>query len=295
MLKRTLVFSSPMTLTLRNRQLVMAFKDTPDEKQTVPIEDIGIVLVEGQQVSVTIPLLNALVENGVQVVLCDKRCMPPSMLMGLNGGNTQGKTLRDQLDCAGPLRKRLWRQIVEAKTHNQARLLYKAELDGDALRQYWRNVKSGDTDNREGTAARLYFRKLSGGEFTRERAAPGINVLLNYGYAMLRAAVARAIVGSGLFPAIGIHHHHRLNAFPLADDLMEPFRPFVDETVYDLAMRGRTELTRETKGVLINVLYADTRHTDLTRPLSVGLSFTTASLVRCYAKDDTRLALPVLE
>lgn len=295
MLKRTLVFSSPMTLTLRNRQLVMAFKDTPDERQTVPIEDIGVVIIEGQQVVATVPLLTALADDGVAVVLCDKRYMPSTMLLSLNGGNTQGKTLREQIEAPEPLRKRLWQQIVEAKIHNQARLLDKAGLDGAQLRPYWQNVRSGDTDNREGAAARLYFRELFGPEFTRERDAPGLNALLNYGYAILRAATARALIGSGLIPAIGLHHHHRLNAFPLADDVMEPFRPFVDETVYDLAMRGRAEIDKETKAALAGTLYADTRYADLTRPLSVGLSFTTASLARCLARDETRLALPELE
>lgn len=295
MLKRTLVFSSPMTLTLRNRQLVMTFKDTPDERQTVPIEDIGVVIIEGQQVVATVPLLTALADDGVAVVLCDKRYMPSAMLLSLNGGNTQGKTLREQIEAPEPLRKRLWQQIVESKIHNQARLLDKAGLDGAQLRPYWQNVRSGDTDNREGTAARLYFRELFGPEFTRDRDAPGLNALLNYGYAILRAATARALVCSGLIPAIGLHHHHRLNTFPLADDVMEPFRPFVDETVYDLTMRGRAEIDKETKAALAGTLYADTRYADLTRPLSVGLSFTTASLARCLARDETRLALPELE
>lgn len=295
MLKRTLVLGSPMTVALRLSQIVITPKDAPDECRTVPIEDVGVVVIEGQQVSATVPLLNALVEGGVQVVLCDKRGMPSAMLQSLNGGNTQGKTLREQIAATEPLNKQLWRQIVESKVRNQARLLARVGQDGDALRPYYQNVKSGDTDNREGAAARLYFPLLFGPGFVRDRTLPGVNALLNYGYTILRAAVARALVSSGLFPAIGIHHHHRLNAFPLADDVMEPFRPFVDDIVYDLAQQGHLELDRTTKAALIRVLYADTRYADLVRPLSVGLSYTTASLARCYAREERTLVLPCLE
>ncbi len=294
MLKRTLVFSNPMYLSLKNRQLVMAYKDTPDETSTIPIEDIGVVLIEHQQVSMTMPLLNALSADNVQVVFCDNKGMPSSMLVGLDSNNTQGETLRNQIACGEVLKKQLWKQIVEAKIRNQAALLDKVGQRGDVLKPFYTNVKSGDTDNREGIAARIYFQHLYGADFVRDRTALGANSLLNYGYTILRAAVSRALVSSGLFPAIGIFHHNRSNAFPLADDMMEPYRPFVDEVVYDLAMQGRAELTKETKADLIMVLYADTCFENAMRPLSVGLSMTTASLARCYAKETNRLTLPVL-
>ncbi len=156
-------------------------------------------------------------------------------------------------------------------------------------------MKSGDTDNREGIAARVYFQHLFGGDFIRNREETGINTLLNYGYSILRAATCRAIVSSGLFPAIGIFHHNRSNAFPLADNLMEPYRPFVDEIVYDLAMHGKLELTKEIKGELISVLYADTLFKTIKHPLSVGLSMTTASLVKCLSKEQVKLSLPSLQ
>lgn len=294
MLKRTIVLSSAMSVSLRYGQLVITPTDRPEDKHTVPIEDMGMLLVEGKQITLTVPVMTALVEGGVQVVMCDKRGMPAAMLQSLNGGNTQCKTLHEQIDAAAPLNKQLWRQLVESKIHNQARLLNKTGDDGDILRPYYSNVKSGDPDNREGAAARLYFPRLFGADFVRDRTLPGVNALLNYGYTILRAAVARSLVSSGLFPALGIHHHHRLNAFPLADDVMEPFRPFVDDIVYDLALQGQLELDKETKAALIRVLYADTHYGDLLRPLSVGLSMTTASLVRCYAREEHTLALPVL-
>ena len=294
MLKRTLVFSNPVYLSLRNQQLVLAYKDDPEHTTTVPIEDIGVVVVEHQQVSITLPLLNALTENEVQVVFCNSKGMPSSMLLGFEGNNLQGETLRYQMACGEVLKKQLWKQIVESKIRNQSQLLDRVGQDGSCLRPYYSNVKSGDSDNREGIAARLYFQRLFGSDFIRDRSLPGVNALLNYGYTILRAAVSRAIVSSGLFPAIGIYHHNRSNAFPLADDIMEPYRPFVDEAVFDLLMQGNIELTKDTKAKLIMILYADTVFENVNSPLSVGLSMTTSSLVKCYAKETSKLSLPSL-
>ena len=294
MLKRTLVFSNPMTLSLKNCQLVLAYKDDPDNKVTIPIEDIGVVIIEHQQVSITIPLMNALVEGNVQVVMCNNRGMPSGMLQSFEGNNLQGENLRNQMGAGEVLKKQLWKQIVEAKIRNQAALLNKVAQEGDRLKQYYQNVKSGDADNREGIAARIYFSELFGESFVRDRTVPGINALLNYGYAILRAATARALVSSGLLPAIGIFHHNRSNAFPLADDVMEPYRPYVDEIVYDMAMQAKLDLTKDVKAELINVLYADTQFSRVTRPLSVGLTLTTASLSKCFAKEQTKLSLPFM-
>ena len=295
MLKRTLVFSNPINLSLKNQQIVIAYKDTPDEKTTVPIEDVGVVVLEHQQISITLPLINALTDNNVQLVICNNKGMPSSMLLNLDVNVTQGQTLRNQINTGEVLKKQLWKQIVERKIRNQANLLDKIGLDGNVLRPFYSNVKSGDTDNREGIAARIYFQELFGGDFVRERDASGINALLNYGYIVLRATVARSLVSSGLFPALGIFHHNRSNAFPLADDIMEPYRPYVDEVVYDLYKKGNTDLTKEVKGELINVLYADTHFDKIVRPLSVGLSMTSSSLAKCYAKEISKLSLPVLK
>lgn len=295
MLKRTLVFSNPMSLSLKNCQLVLAFKDDPDNKMTIPIEDIGVVIIENQQVSITVPLMNALIEGNVQVVVCNDRGMPSAMLQSLESNNLQGENLRNQMNAGEVMKKQLWKQIVEAKIRNQAALLNKVGQEGDILKQYYRNVKSGDSDNREGIAARVYFSELFGESFIRDRTLPGINALLNYGYTILRAATARALVSSGLLPAIGIFHHNRSNAFPLADDIMEPYRPYVDEIVYALSMQGKMELTKDVKADLIQVLYADTQFSKVIRPLSVGLTFTSSSLSKCFAKEQTRLSLPLMK
>ncbi|MBR6139973.1 MAG: type II CRISPR-associated endonuclease Cas1 [Prevotella sp.] len=292
MLKRTLVFSSPMILSLKNQQLVYAFKDTPNEKFTVPIEDVGVVLLENQQTNITLPLLNALAESEVQVVICNNKGMPSAMIQSMDSNNLQGETLRNQISCGEVLKKQLWKQVVEAKIKNQASLLNNIGEEGDILKPFYSNVRSGDVDNREGIAARIYFQHLFGDCFVRNRDEMGINALLNYGYSILRAATCRAIVSSGLLPAIGIHHHNRSNAYPLADDLMEPFRPFVDGVVYDLVTRGQMELTKEVKGELISVLYADTKYEKIIRPLSVGLSMTTASMVKCLSKELNTISLP---
>ena len=292
MLKRTLVFSSPMILSLKNQQLVYAFKDTPNEKLTVPIEDVGVVLLENQQTNITLPLLNALAESEVQVVICNNKGMPSAMIQNMDSNNLQGETLRNQISCGEVLKKQLWKQVVEAKIKNQASLLNNIGEEGNILKPFYSNVRSGDVDNREGIAARIYFQHLFGDCFVRNRDEMGINALLNYGYSILRAATCRAIVSSGLLPAIGIHHHNRSNAYPLADDLMEPFRPFVDGVVYDLVTRGQMELTKEVKGELISVLYADTKYEKIIRPLSVGLSMTTASMVKCLSKELNTISLP---
>lgn len=295
MLKRSLVFMHPATLSLRNGQMVIIRKELPDDKLTVPIEDIGLVMTNHAMVSLTIPLLNALTEQNVAVIFCNEKGMPASMLYNLQGNTTQGETLRNQLEAGEIFKKTLWKQIIEAKIKNQAALLNKMGKEGSILKPLYTNVKSGDSDNRESIAARLYWTTLFGRDFIRDRNIPGINSLLNYGYSVLRAAVTRALVSSGLFPALGIFHHHRSNAFPLSDDLMEPFRPFVDEIVFELTAQGEAELNTATKSRLIRVLYVDTYFSKVTRPLSVGLSMTMASLAKCYAKEQKKLVVPLLK
>ena len=295
MLKRTLVFSSPMQLSLRNAQLVASIKEAPNEQRTVPIEDIGMVMIENQMVSITMPLLNALVDGGVAVILCDARGMPHAMMQNMDGNNLQGACLRNQIAVGEVMRKQLWKQIIESKIKNQAALLDKVHGTGDVLKPYYTNVKSGDVDNREGIAARMYFAQLFGDEFVRDRNLPGINSLLNYGYSVLRAATARALVSSGLTPSLGIFHHNRSNAFPLADDLMEPFRPFVDEAAYGLCERGIMDVTKEAKFDLISVLSSDTYYVKVMRPLQIGLSITMSSLAKCFAGEQKQLSLPMLK
>lgn len=293
MVKRTIVFTNPCRLSLKNSQLVVENHETGEVK-TLPIEDIGVVLVENQMVSFSVPAINALTDNNSAVVFCDARHMPSSMLMNLDSNSVQAETYRYQIEASMPLKKNLWKQVVEAKIRNQANLLTEIGRNGDALKPYYMNVKSGDSDNREGIAAKIYWDLLFEGPFVRSRYGEEPNSLLNYGYAILRAGMARAIMGSGLFPAFALFHKNRYNAFPLADDLMEPYRPYVDQIVCNLFAEDKVTLDKETKQALLRILFIDTRFKEVTRPLEMGLTMTTASLVKCLRGEQKQLSFPVL-
>ena len=294
MIKQTLMFTSPVSLSLKDHQIVITFKDNKDTV-TRPIEDIGFVVIENPQVSISVPLINELADNNVSVVFCDKKQMPRTMLMTLEGNATQQESYKYQMDASAPTKKNVWKQLVESKIKNQALLLNKLGKNGDALKPYYMNVKSGDTDNREGAAAREYWSQIFGEGFRRVREGEPPNNLLNYGYTILRAAVARALIGSGLYPAFGVFHRNRYNAFPLADDVMEPYRPFVDEIVYYIYYDGAlSELDKDSKGKLLRVLFSDVKMRKDNRPLENALSLTTASLLKMYKGETDKLSLPVL-
>lgn len=267
----------------------------PDMHRSIPIEDIGFVILEHQQTSITLPLLNALSDNNVAVIICGDNYMPNAMLLNLESNTTQGETLRMQIEASEPLKKNIWKQTVENKIKNQAALLKKVGKDGDILKPFYSNVKSGDSDNREGIAAKIYWNELFGSDFVRTREGSEPNNLLNYGYTILRAAMARALMGSGLLPAIGIFHKNKYNAFPLADDIMEPYRPFVDELVYRLYSQGKKELTKEVKAEILKMLFTDTQFEKTTHPLEIGLTTTTVSLVKCLNGTCKKVLYPQLE
>ncbi len=295
MLKRALFFSTPYCLSLRNGQMVIHTREAPDIQKSVPIEDIGFIVLEDQQTSITLPLLNALSDNNVAVIFCGENRMPNAMLMNLDSNKTQGESYRAQIEASEPLKKGLWKQIVEAKIRNQSALLQKLGRDGSKLKPYYMNVKSADANNREGIAAKIYWSELFGTDFIRSRDGLPPNNLLNYGYTILRAAVTRSIMGSGLFPAFGIFHRNRYNAFPLADDLMEPYRPYVDELVYNLHNQGHEQLTKEVKGQLLRILFVDTHFDKVMRPLDVGLTFTSSSMAKCLSGIQKKIVYPLLK
>ncbi len=292
MLKRTLFFANPFRLSMKNRQLVVNQLDGGETVRTIPIEDIGFVILEHRQISVTLPLLDALARENAVVVICDEKKMPSSILTPLEGHTTQAETWREQIAMSLPTQKNLWKQTVEAKIANQVSLLDRLGKCGAILLPFQRNVKSGDTDNREGAAARLYWRELIGDGFVRSRDGDIPNALLNYGYTILRAAVARSLIGAGLNPGFGIFHHNRYDAFPLADDVMEPYRPFVDEIVYGLYTNGDVALTTETKSELLRLLTADVKIGGVTRPLQIALTYTSASLAKCVLGKQKTISYP---
>jgi CRISPR-associated protein Cas1 len=295
MLKRTLFFSNPYHISTKNQQLVLYDKDK-DEKQTVPIEDIGFIVFEHPQITFTMSVLQLLSENNTAVIFCDNNYMPSSMLFNFETNNVQAKIFREQIETGVALKNNLWQQTIRHKIKNQAMLLKKLGKKYQDILNLKKQVKSGDNGNIEGYASRIYWTQLMGGKFRRDRFGHVPNNLLNYGYIILRSGVARALSGSGLLPTLGIFHRNKYNAFALADDIMEPYRPFVDELVYHIMEEYEdcSELNTELKTRLLQILTVDVVFEKIKRPLMVGLSQTTASLVKCYLKEKRKIEFPVL-
>lgn len=285
MIKRSLVFTNPAYLYTKHDQLKVKLSES-EEERSIPIEDIGLVLLENRQITITTALVSKLLQNKAVVVSCDEQHLPCGIMLPMEGHTTQQKRIREQIQASLPLKKNLWQQTVSAKIANQAALL---NLRGKEMENmvYWsKEVTSGDSKNHEARAAAYYWANLFDLEgFTRFRKGPGPNILLNYGYAILRAFTARAIVSSGLLPALGIHHKNQYNAFCLADDIMEPYRPFVDVLVCEIidSNPGINELTTELKKHLLSLPTMDVSIDGKQRPLATALSTTTNRLYECFA------------
>lgn len=295
MITRTLCFTSIGKLSVKLDQLVWMPQE--GETRTVPIGDIGIVILESEKIVITTACLQALAEGNVAVVVCDQAHTPSAQLLPYAANLTSQETIEAQLSATEAVNGRLWRQVCRRKILNQADLmkfLGKSE-NVASMRVLAQQMKNGDPSNCEGQAARMYFHALGPEGFHRDRDGDWPNAALNYGYAILRAAVARALIGSGLCCFRGIHHHNRYNAFCLADDIMEPYRPFVDQYVFgkvrpfDVPM---AELTKEMKARLLQMLTCDVRLGEFRRPLQVAISYTTSSLAKYYLGKSEELALP---
>lgn len=274
--------------------MVIIDKDTGEEKKRA-IEDLGFVILDNPQITFTQSAIQDLAANNTAVVFCNEKHLPSSLLFHLDTNQIQNEHFRSQIKASQPLKKFLWQQTVKAKIKNQASLLDFIEEDGEALRYLSRQVKSGDSDNQEAQAARYYWGNLFDLDFRRQRFGLPPNSHLNYGYAILRAAVARALSGSGLLPTLGIHHHNKYNAYCLADDIMEPYRPYVDQHVWELWEAGlvEDELNTKVKASLLNVLTCDISIGKKKRPLMNGISETTASLARCFRGEVKSISFPV--
>lgn len=294
MIKRTIHIGSPCTLRKREQQLVVQYpKELGLADKTVPIEDLGVVILDHERVVVTHMLLAALLANNVAVITCNEQHMPTGLLLNLDGHTQQTEVFRAQIEASEPLRKNLWMQCVQAKLRNQAAVLDQVGVGGDALREFARNVRSGDPDNLEARGAAYYWRHLFPAHlnFIRHRNGDPPNNLLNYGYAILRAVVARSLVGSGLLPTYGIHHRNKYNAYCLADDIMEPYRPWVDEAVLELLVKERIdpkELTTAIKGHLLKLPTKDVRIDGHRSPLLVAVQRTTAALAQCFQEGERK-------
>lgn len=292
MLKRTLFFENKCRLTTKHEQIVI---QTEEREATVPIEDVGFVVIESQEAYLSIPLLTRLTECNVAVIFCDKKHMPTSMLLNLEGHHLQQEIFKNQIHASEPLKKQLWQQVIKEKIKNQATLLKQLGVEKTPLDCYASKVLSGDTDNREAAAAAYYWKHLFAFDFKRERLGVFPNLFLNYGYIVLRAAVARALSGSGLLNTLGIHHHNKYNAFCLADDIMEPFRPLVDAKVLEiLKQQEGQELTTAVKTTLLSVLTETVYFPKAKSPLMVALSMTTSSLQQCFMGKAKKIKYPKL-
>lgn len=296
MIKRTLYFGNPVYLSKKNNQLKIKMPEKENEK-SVPIEDIGIVIIDNPQVTITHGALSSLLSNNAAVITCDRRHMPQGMLLNLDSGHVQSEMYRDQIEASEPLKKQLWQQTIKAKISNQAALLKRKKIPITNMMHWAKKVRSGDPDNYEGRAAAYYWDNLFPKmlEFKRDKDGEAPNQLLNYGYAILRAITARSLAASSLLPTLGIHHANKYNAYCLADDVMEPYRPFVDEIVYTIVRNGEDfyELSNSIKKQLLEIATVDVVINDKKSPLMVGMQRTTASLAKCFAGEVRKVKYPV--
>ncbi|WP_315363110.1 type II CRISPR-associated endonuclease Cas1 [Prevotella jejuni] len=308
MIKKTLCFSNPIYLSLRNAQLVLHIPEVENNKtlpeaikkeaeRTIPIEDIGVVILDNRRITITSGAMEALLENNCAVITCNQKSMPVGLLLPLCGNTTQNERFRSQLEASLPLRKQLWQQTIKQKILNQEHVLRINTAQETKCMRVWSNdVRSGDSDNLEARAAAYYWKNVftTYPNFVRDREGTPPNNLLNYGYAILRAIIARALVGSGLLPTLGIHHHNRYNAYCLADDIMEPYRPYVDQLVLDIIQCNLeiSDITRDLKMQILGIPMLDVVINGKRSPLMIAAQQTTASLARCFAGESKRISYP---
>ena len=318
MIKRTLYFGNDAYLNTKDKQLVISYPDKEKEKITVPIEDIGVVILDAYRLTISQNLISRLLDNNVALITCDSRRMPQGLMLNLEGNTLQQERFKFQVEASLPLKKFLWQHTIKSKILNQRALLIKLKTHGVTPSypenknnlenmQYWANsVRSGDPDNYEARAAAFYWKNifsefLTG--FVRGRYEADPNNLLNYGYAILRAVTARSLVASGLMPSFGIHHHNKYNAYALADDIMEPYRPYVDEIVYNIINysldsiepfdKYEIELTTKIKAELLKIPAIDVVINEEKSPLMNAMQRTTASLFQCFAGNSRKVLYPV--
>lgn len=311
MIKKTLFFGNPAYLSTSKQQLVIKLTNisstTPDAEaaqriatRTVPIEDIGIVVLDSPMITITSGLMQALLDNSCSVITCSANGMPSGLLLPLYGNNIQSERFRSQLESSLPLRKQLWQQTVAQKIANQRTILASTtDVETGCMNEWSKAVRSGDPDNLEGRAAAYYWKNLFPDlpSFKRDREGLPPNNMLNYGYAILRAVIARSLVISGLLPTLGIHHHNRYNAYCLADDIMEPYRPYVDQLVIDLRkeLGDVPQLTRDVKSRLLTIPTLDVVVKGKRSPLMVAASQTTASLAKCFEGELRKIDYPEIQ
>ncbi|MCR9133624.1 MAG: type II CRISPR-associated endonuclease Cas1 [bacterium] len=294
MIKRTIEISSgPIHLSIKHKQMVLKKNG---ETHSIPVEDMGLLVLSNPAISYTHQLMYELLENNVAVLFCNRQHMPEGLLLPFEDNQLHQARLQVQAEVKKPLKKRLWQQVVREKIKVQSDILFLKHGNDDGLKHLIKKVKSGDSTNVEARAAKKYWKALfSESEFKRNYKLNDVNALLNYGYAIIRAAVARSITAAGLHPSMGLHHHNQYNPYCLADDLMEPFRPLVDSVVYDQYVACQSleiEVTKETKKPLLELLTANVLVDEMKYPLMESLHIMASSLVGCYLKERQQIAFP---
>ena len=297
MIKKTILVENKSAITTKNQQLVLK---SEIRESTIPIEDIGFLVLDHPEIYLSIPAMNLIVENNTAIIICGSNHLPNGMFLNLNSHHIQQEIFKNQIEASVPLKKQLWQQTIVEKIRNQGELLAKITENKNAFDFLASKVLSGDTSNMEGVAAQQYWRNfpLPNHEIDgikRERYGDYPNNFLNYGYAILRAATARALSGSGLLNTLGIHHKNKYNAFALADDIMEPFRPIVDEKVFDIMKRYQEqELNTAIKAELLQILTQTVYFKEEKSPLMVGLQKTASSLQQCFTGNRKKIKYPKL-
>ena len=287
MIKRSVLIEKKAKITCKYLQLCI---ETDERTASLPIEDIGFLVLDHQETYISIPALNLLIENNSAIIICNKLHMPNGMFLNLNGHHIQQQLFKVQVDASLPLKKNLWQQTVKEKINNQGLLLKKVTGLDNKFEFLASKVLSGDTSNMEGVAASFYWSSFFKTAFKRERYGKYPNNFLNYGYAILRAATARSLSGSGLLNTLGIHHKNKYNAFALADDIMEPYRPVVDECVSDIIQKyDEEDLNTLIKSELLNLLTRTVYFDNEKSPLMVALQKTASSLQQCYTGERKKI------
>jgi len=292
MIKKSILIESRSSITTKNLQLVI---ESEIRQSTIPIEDIGILVLDNPEIYISLPAMNLLIENNASVIVCTKNHLPNGMFLNLNSHHIQQEIFRNQINASVPLKKILWQQTIVEKIKNQGQLLQLVTKKKNHFEYLASKVLSGDTSNMEGVAAQQYWKDFFEINFKRERFGDYPNNFLNYGYAILRAATARALSGSGLLCTLGIHHKSKYNAFALADDIMEPFRPLVDQKVIEIMQNyEEQELNTQIKSELLQVLTTTVYFKEEKSPLMVALQKTASSLQQCFTGDRKKIKYPKL-
>lgn len=287
MIKKSILIEKKAVITCKNLQLCI---QTELRKSSIPIEDIGFLVIDHPETYISIPALNYLIENNSSVILCNKVHLPSGMFLNLNSHHIQQQLFKAQMEASVPLKKNLWQQTIKEKITNQGILLEQVTSTKNKFDYLVSKVLSGDTTNMEGVAASFYWKSFFDHTFKRERFGDYPNNFLNYGYAILRAATARALSGSGLLNTLGIHHKNKYNAFTLADDIMEPYRPLVDECVYNIIQKyDEEELNTLIKSELLNILTRTVYFKNEKSPLMIALQKTASSLQQCYTGERKKI------